>query len=173
MKQISLLVIASLVSSILFAVDDGGLFALVTSPDRRFIAKFSNDGFVTIQDSKTHEVISKPGIGVLMPVLEYKWTSNCESLMIVSHIAHGSDASIISLNNGRWDRVHINPPPELGNRYEVLEIKDKLKYIHIKYETTYNYRSRDKVSYAAIIEFDVSPTSGKVDNFSKTKLQSK
>jgi len=101
------------------------------SPDGRFIAQLESGDFsnLKIKDNQTGEVASET---VDLPtLLSLKWTGNSKAIVIVEHIAGGSVASVIALNQC-WARQDLFPPRN-GDTCEVVKEKVGWDTVNLSY----------------------------------------
>jgi len=83
------------------------------SPDRKSVVAFESkdDGwyYLDLKNSKTGQVDSSMKIE-LTPLFSVQWTRDSKTIAIVSHVAHGSTATLFHFNGGMWSSRIVWPP---------------------------------------------------------------
>ena len=106
------------------------------SPDGRFIAQCNGGGVVptvdeiTIVDGNTG--IAYATISVLSPVYSVGWVGDSQTLVTVGHIAGGTQAEVIHMEEGSW-KLHSAGPRE-GNKYRVVREILRHHAVELTYE---------------------------------------
>lgn len=143
------------------------------SPDGKIVASFeyNDDGWVHLDITNS---ISGHQLGSakveLTPIFSLEWTSDSKSIVIVSHIAHGSTATIFHCFSGNWKDFIVfpperKPPPDLYRIiYDVTKTEVREHDIIVTYDTTIQFRS-DSGDFAAkeyLVSLLINPATNKV-----------
>ena len=73
-----------------------------------------------------------PIIPTLFPILSIKWTGDSKSIVVINHIAHGSEAGVYHFDGKKWDVYEACP--RTSDYYEVVgEMvgKDTVKFSYV------------------------------------------
>jgi hypothetical protein len=112
------------------------------SPDGKFIVS----GELEIADTSTGEKVVLPWLG---PVYYVEWAGNSKFFVVVSHIAHGSYATLVKPVPGGWKKFNIDP--DLGNlkfnhyeKYEVADVKISNSKVRFEFIVSAKEHSAEK-----------------------------
>ena len=60
------------------------------------------------------------GLNVLTPIFFIKWTGDSKSVLVISHIAHGTIAAVLHFDGSQWHQKVLQPPSPQGGHMTVL-----------------------------------------------------
>ncbi len=102
------------------------------SPDKKWNAQIA-DNEVLIGDSLGGEVPF--AVAVLTPILEINWLPDSSGLLIVEHIAHGSQVALITREGRGWKRTEVAPTEE-AIVYSVVNYRTTNNGVEVTYKIT-------------------------------------
>jgi hypothetical protein len=77
----------------------------IRSPDGRFLATYLGS-HIRIEDNSGGALSARIGV---FSVLAFNWTGDSKTVVTVEHLAGGSEAVLIHLDDGQWRRFEIDP----------------------------------------------------------------
>jgi len=130
----------------------------VPSPNGKLIVFYSAPK-VEIRDAGTSAIL---GTAEATPVHALRWTADSKTLIIVEHIAHGSDAFVVHFDGKRWKS--IIPGLRWAKDYRAIAVvsvaprKDSVELSYKTYGDTY------------LVSFTLTPPSKKPSHFQRRKI---
>jgi hypothetical protein len=115
------------------------------SPDGKLIVYYDAPK-VEIRNAQTSAV--QGTAEATSPVYALLWTSDSKTLIVVEHMAHGSDAFFVHFRRGLWQQFDANPLE--GEDYRglgVVDVRPHQKTVNVSYKT---YLPTTLVSFTVI-----------------------
>ena len=106
---------------------------LLKSPNNNYSVKYNSYNSVCIKNNRTGD---EANVLVLPPLVNLEWLPDSNGIVLIEHIAGGSQLSIINRTDEAWHRVEIDPTYEGFAKYSVDSFKYQDPYMHIFYNIT-------------------------------------
>lgn len=168
---INLVIIATSVAVLAGADHDSIVWGFrLNSPDGKFTAELVKDeeGYIHIIDNQTK---ARFKVGSLYPIYAMQWANDSRTLVTTEHIAGGSVAFLIHLNDEKWTRSKASPPEETLPSYYHFAVVEQViakNAIKLKYKISEERGNGEKIDFFTC-SFDVSPE-GIIKNVSKIPI---
>ena len=142
------------------------------SPDRRYTAEylFDDDNRIKITDNQTGHADAP--IDWWSVPHSIRWTGDSKTIVVVSHIAGGSQASLIHFKKGKWVELEAAPPTKHSPvEYRVIEEKVGISSVTLTYEVTNQAPNGARESFYRC-SFKIDPETGAIFNVKNTHSKS-
>lgn len=103
----------------------------------------------------------------VLTVIAMNWTGDGNTLVIVEHLAGGSQLSLVHLVDSQWKRFEIEPPLETYDDISVVELAVRKDSVRVKYKLT--QRNNQEFRFYAC-SFDLDPATQTRSNEITKKL---
>ena len=168
--------LALLIAALTFAgkpaIDDHEIHEGIkfVSPDRRYTAEIlsGNDTKLKIMD---HQMGTDSSVALWTVPTSIRWTGNSKTMVVVAHIAGGSQADLIHLKGAKW--IDIQAPPPVHHtpvKYSVVKEEVGTSRVTLTYEVTnqaQNGAYQDFYRYS----FTTDPATGVVSNIRRSRSE--
>ncbi len=95
------------------------------------------------------------------PLLSLQWTGDSRTIVMIEHLADGSQTALLHFNEREWQRFEIVPPGGAAGHFEVIKQDIGQASLKVTYKVT-KEKANGEMSRAFTSSFNVDGATGKI-----------